>query len=75
MKKTLLVISGFIAFFSGYSQIVVTGKVISEKTREPLPFVNIGIQGTNRGTTSDIDGRFSISINEQNVRLNFTYVG
>ncbi len=29
--------------------------------REPIPFVNVGIDGTNRGAATDINGRFEIA--------------
>ena len=53
----------------------VRGKVINEKTKGSLPFVNIGVPGTNRGTASDIDGRFEISIPLNTAKLVFSYVG
>lgn len=42
-------------------QTIVTGTVLSEKN-SPIPYMNIGVFGTNIGTVSNIDGKFSISI-------------
>ena len=39
----------------------VSGKIVDAITLEPLPFVNIIFKGTNTGTTSDIDGTYSMS--------------
>lgn len=36
----------------------IEGRVYDAKNNEPLPFTNIIIQGTNIGTTSDLDGKF-----------------
>lgn len=43
----------------GYSQIRITGTVLDDY-QVPLPGVSIIIQGTMRGTTSDLDGNYSI---------------
>jgi hypothetical protein len=56
------------------AQSTITGRVISAKTRESLPFVNIGVEGTMRGTTTDVEGRFQIKINSADT-LVFSYVG
>lgn len=34
----------------------VTGKVINEETKEPIPYVNIWLQGQDQGTTSPENG-------------------
>ncbi len=49
-------------FSSGFSQesYTVSGKVIDLKTRESLAFVNIIINKSNTGGTTDIDGKFHL---------------
>lgn len=54
--------------------IVVTGTVRDQKG-ESLPGVSIKIKGAPGGTSSDISGRFSISVPDANSTLIFTYVG
>ena len=55
------------------------GKIIDEDTRETLAFANVIIEGTNKGTTTDIDGIFelidSVGITSKNPVLVVTYVG
>lgn len=51
-----------------------SGIVIDEETGETLPGVNIIIQGTTKGTTTDLDGMFAITVDEGAV-LVFSYVG
>jgi hypothetical protein len=55
----------------------VSGKVIDEKTGEALPYVNIGIRLKNKGTTSGIDGTFSITVEPKfkNDSLVFSMIG
>jgi hypothetical protein len=44
-----------------FSQGIIKGKVIDGKTREALPFVSILILNTQKGTTTDEKGSFSIT--------------
>ncbi|MBK9058676.1 MAG: carboxypeptidase-like regulatory domain-containing protein [Flavobacteriales bacterium] len=57
------------------AQHVVTGRVLDAATREPLAFVPFVIEGTHIGTTSDIDGRFSLPVPQLPVTLRASYVG
>lgn len=52
----------------------VTGKVTDENGAE-LPGVSVLVKGTLLGTTSDQDGRYSISVPEGSAILVFSYVG
>lgn len=64
MKKTLLFFLTIIIFslnitFAGITG-KIAGKVTDEKTGEPLPFVNITLEGTNFGAATDIEGNYVI---------------
>lgn len=52
----------------------VTGKVTDE-TGEGLPGVNIIVKGTSRGTSTDLNGGFSISVVDDNSVLVVSFVG
>lgn len=52
----------------------ITGTV-KDDTGVGLPGVNISIKGTTSGTSTDINGRFSLSIPDDNVTLVFSFVG
>ena len=56
---------------------VIKGRVFNHKNNEPLPFVNIIIDGKPaQGATSDIDGKYSIvKVSPGYARLVATYVG
>jgi hypothetical protein len=47
---------------TGYAQVRITGKIIDRDSRQPIPFASIGIVGTSQGTSSNIDGEFSLVI-------------
>jgi hypothetical protein len=53
----------------------VSGTVIDSKTREPLAFVNIVINSSNYGGTTDIDGKFRLGSPDKVQMLRFSYVG
>jgi CarboxypepD_reg-like domain len=55
--------------FLGFTQQIVNGKVISKTDQSAIPAVTILIKGTKNGTTSDIDGIFSIKANKGDVPL------
>ncbi len=53
-----------------------SGQVVDEKTNEPLPFVNITVNGSKVGTASDIDGRFILPYKIESVHyLEFSFIG
>lgn len=52
----------------------ITGKVTDEKG-EPLIGVSVKIKGTTTGTTTDVNGKYSLSIPNAEGTLVFTYIG
>lgn len=54
--------------------IIVSGRVTDGATGEGLPGVSIIVKGTSTGTTTDIDGMYSLQVNENDV-LQFSYIG
>jgi len=57
------------------SDMIISGKV-SDHSGNPLAFVNIYIEGTTSGTTSNYEGNFQISVNlDEQATLIFQYVG
>jgi len=68
----LLVFLGHVSF----AQITeVKGTVIDAKTKETLPFVSITVPGTKLGTTTDVDGNFSMKLTGNFQRITVTYIG
>lgn len=57
------------------AQSLVNGKLTSEGSGEAIPFANIIVKGTSNGTTSDIDGSFSIQVSSLPVTLLFSSLG
>jgi TonB-linked SusC/RagA family outer membrane protein len=53
----------------------VSGVVTDANTGDPLPGVNIVLEGTTLGTITDPDGKYSLDVSVTNPVLSFTFVG
>jgi len=53
----------------------ITGTVTSATDASTLPGVSVAEKGTTNGTTTDVDGNFSITIHSNRAVLVFTYIG
>jgi len=56
-------------------QETVTGSVVDAQTGEPLVGVTVIVRGTNVGTTTDLDGIFSLELPDDAEALIFSYIG
>jgi iron complex outermembrane receptor protein len=56
------------------ADITVTGKVTGSDTNEPLVGVSIRVEGTDKGTITDLDGNFSL-VAPSDGTLIFTFIG
>lgn len=69
----------FLLFISNasFTQQEIQGKIMDRNTQEPIPYANIGLEGSNVGTISNIDGSFSILVPEKYRKdtLNFSALG
>jgi len=60
---------------TAFAQFKVKGVVFDAKNGQPLPFVNIVINDSRQGSTTDIDGRFELNSAVPIQKLQFSYVG
>ncbi len=60
---------------AGLAQRTVTGVVTDAETGEPLIGANILVVGTSNGTITDIDGTYSLSVEEGDATIEFSYTG
>lgn len=61
--------------FLSWSQFKVTGAVISKSDDELIPGATVIEKGTKNGTTTDLNGQFSIEVSDPNAILIFSFVG
>lgn len=53
----------------------IQGRVYNKINNEPLPFANVIIEGTTTGTTTDLDGKFSLSIEPGLYNVQASFLG
>ncbi|MCC5937870.1 MAG: SusC/RagA family TonB-linked outer membrane protein [Lunatimonas sp.] len=77
MKKSLLafLLLLFTGVFAFAQERTVTGTVTDADAAAPLPGVSVLVKGTNTGTITDIDGRYSINVPASGTTLVFSYLG
>ena len=74
MKKVYLILILLLSTVFLAAQTTVEGTVYSADTHETLPGVTVMVKGTAQGTTTDLDGKFSLEVAPDAV-LVFSYVG
>jgi len=77
MKSGLLLVFVFVlSILSGMTQTrVIAGKVSSSEDGSPIPGVSVSVKGTTMGTTSDVNGLYSLTIPTSAKTLVFSFVG
>ena len=79
MRKALLFVVALFTMALSYEvsaqQRVITGTVISEEDGLGLPGATVLVKGTTVGTTTDLDGNYSINVPAGSDVLIFSFVG
>src|SRR5690606_21361899 len=78
MTVRLLITLLFMALLCppGWAQdLQVSGRITSQDDGSPVPGVNVVVEGTNKGTSSDVDGNYSIQLAPSENTLVFSFVG
>jgi TonB-dependent starch-binding outer membrane protein SusC len=76
MRKLLATLFLFVAGIAVVAQErVITGTVTSGEDGSELPGVNVVVQGTTKGTSTDVNGQYSISLAPGETSLSFSFVG
>jgi len=80
MLKTLKYLSLIflltILFLHSFAQnYTISGKVINAKTGEPLAFVNIIANNSTKGSSTDIDGKYTLKYTKAIISIKLSYVG
>jgi hypothetical protein len=59
---------------TAFCQQRIEGRIVDTETGKPVPFASIGIVGTSKGTSSNLNGQFSLSVSED-VSVKVTCLG
>lgn len=74
-KVSLFIASLFLAATALAQTRTVTGKVTDAADGSGMVSVSILVQGTNKGTTTDLDGNYSLELGPGETTLVFTFIG
>lgn len=72
--KIIFLLLVFAVKLAAQAPITITGTILDE-TGESLPGVNILLKGQDKGTISDFEGKFGITVPNANAVLVFSYLG
>src|SRR6185436_4360731 len=61
--------------FGALAQSTLSGTVVDSKTSQPLPGVNVIIQGTQNGASTDFDGKFQLGGLKSGDKVVFSFIG
>jgi iron complex outermembrane recepter protein len=76
MKKNLFFVLLSFLSFTSLAQVVVSGKVVDADIQQPLPGANVIVKGkVDKGTVSDVNGKFSIRMDANAEALEVSFVG
>ena len=75
LKITSILWLGFSLFSSNAQNGKIEGKVLDGELNDVLPFSNVTIVGTSKGSTSDFDGLYSIEVEPGTYTVSFSFVG
>ena len=73
MKKLLLLMVGLVLGFTAAAQTVVTGTIVDE-ANQPLIGATIIVPGTTQGTSSDLNGTFSLQVKKGSEEIQISYL-
>ncbi len=65
MNKIFTIVFALFLSTGIYAQTVISGTVTDSKTGEPIPGVNIKVEGKALGTNTDFDGNYTLQISEE----------
>jgi hypothetical protein len=71
MRFGLIIFSFVFIPFFGYaqSQEIMSGVIVDSATFAPLPYVNVQIKGTYKGTSTDLKGKFSVMASKEDTLI------
>ncbi len=75
LKRLFAFIVGIALFQGAMAQNSITGKVTDQSNGAPLPNVNVTVKGTTRGTTTNDNGIFTITLQPGDATLVFSSTG
>ncbi len=74
VKRGLLSLLLMLSVMASLAQSKITG-VVKDETGDGMPGVSVLVKGTTNGVVTGLDGGFSITVNQPNAILSFSFLG
>ncbi len=74
-RISMIIASLFLCVGMAMAQITVRGTIIAADDGEPLPGASVRVVGATAGTTTNIDGQFTITVPNAESRLQISHIG
>lgn len=74
-KYTWMLSLMFLFTITSNAQLTLRGTIINAKTEQPIPFVNVGVQGKDIGTVSGEDGKFELEVSDGALKVSIFTIG
>jgi TonB-linked SusC/RagA family outer membrane protein len=75
LKAVLITLPMLFFSFLSYAQSLTVSGIVQDETGYALPGVAVAIQGTLQGTITDVEGRYTITVDDPNSVLTFSFIG
>lgn len=75
MKYFVLTLFLIISSIAVNGQTVIKGKVTDARTKQPIQFVSIAFNGSTTGTTTDVDGKYTLRTSKPYNQLKVSFIG
>ncbi len=76
MKKALLLLAMLVTTFALFAQTkTISGKITDASTKDPLVGATVLVKGTQTGTATDADGKFTLDVPADAKTITISYVG
>jgi len=74
-KVLILLLLALFGYQFSHAQGIIKGKIVDEDTGKPLIGATIVVKGTTKGTSTNVDGTYSLEVNPGTMTIEFSYVG
>jgi 5-hydroxyisourate hydrolase-like protein (transthyretin family) len=61
--------------FSILAQNTLSGTVLDKSSGQPIPGVNVNVQGSTNGVSTDFDGKFQLPNAKKGAKIVFSFIG
>src|SRR6478609_7016296 len=76
LKQIILLTAGLIFYISALAQnTVIKGTVTDAKTKQPIPYATVVFTGSNKGGSTDVQGKYLLTTTDNSSQIRVSFVG